>query len=95
MSKRTTQSKTTGESAAPRRRAAKPAAELTAAAPKAPRTRRKATATEIAAAAEVVQAALRKSSHDEIAIRAYFISLEKGIDPVNAWLTAERELLSA
>lgn len=95
MSKRTTQSKTTGESAPPRSRAPKPAAELTAAAPKAPRTRRKATTTEIAAAAEVVQAALRTPSHNEIATRAYFISLENGTDPVNAWLIAERELLSA
>jgi hypothetical protein len=95
MSKRTTQSKTTAETATPRRRAAKPAAEVPAAAPRAPRTRRKTSTTEVSAAAEAAQIDGRAPSHDEIATRAYFISLESGADPVNAWLIAERELLSA
>ena len=95
MSKRTTQSKTTGEPVTPRRRAAKPAAEVPAAAPKAPRTRRKTSTTEVTAAAGAAEPVTRTPSHDAIATRAYFISLESGADPVHAWLIAERELLSA
>lgn len=34
----------------------------------------------------------RTPSHDEIALRAYFISIEQGADPLAAWLLAEREL---
>jgi hypothetical protein len=34
----------------------------------------------------------RTPSHDEIALRAYFIALEQGADPLAAWLLAEREL---
>lgn len=34
----------------------------------------------------------RTPSHDEIALRAYFISIERGADPLAAWLAAEREL---
>ena len=94
MSKRTTSSKTTGD-AAPRRRAAKPAAEVPAAAPKAPRAPRKTSTIEVAAAAEAAEAIMRGPSHDEIATRAYFISLETGTDPVAAWLIAERELMTA
>jgi hypothetical protein len=94
MSKRTTPSKTTAETAAPRRRASKPAADVPAAAPKAPRTRRTTSTKQVAAAAEAVDTT-RIPSHDEIAIRAYFISLESGADPVNAWLIAERELVGA
>lgn len=98
MSKRTTPaSKTTSAAPAPRRRATKPVVDATPAdAPKAPRTRRKATTAEVAAAAEVTPpAAAPQPSHDEIAIRAYFISIERGADPVAAWLLAERELTTA
>jgi hypothetical protein len=99
MSKRTTpESKTTPT---PRRRATKPAAdavpaEVPAEAPKAPRTRRKATSSEVTVAAEATPtAASPQPSHDEIAIRAYFISIEQGADPLAAWLLAERELTTA
>ncbi len=98
MSKRTTpESKSTPETPAPRRRAAKPAVDTTPAeAPKAPRTRRKATSSEVTVAAEVTpSAAAPQPSHDEIAIRAYFISIEQGADPLAAWLLAERELTTA
>lgn len=37
----------------------------------------------------------RTPSHDEIALRAYFISIEQGADPLAAWLAAERELTTA
>jgi len=96
MSKRTTPaSKTTSEAPAPRRRAAKPAADVAAvAAPKA--TRRKAATSEVTSSADVSAASdARQPSHDEIAIRAYFISIERGADPVAAWLLAERELTTA
>lgn len=98
MSKRTTPaSKTTPATPAPGRGAAKPAVEATPAeAPKAPRARRKVTTTEITAAADVTASATSpQPSHDEIAIRAYFISVEQGADPVAAWLLAERELTTA
>ena len=95
MSKRTTpESKTTPT---PRPRATKPAADaVPAEAPKAPRTRRKATSSEVTVAAEATPtAASPQPSHDEIAIRAYFISIEQGADPLAAWLLAERELTTA
>ena len=98
MSKRTTPaSKTTSETPSPRRRSTKATVETTPAeAPKAPRARRKATTTEVTAAGHVTAAAASgQPSHDEIAIRAYFISLEQGADPVAAWLLAERELTTA
>ena len=98
MSKRTTPaSKTTSEAPAPRRRVTKQAVDTTPAeAPKAPRTRRKATTTEVAAAADATgTGGSAQPSHDEIAIRAYFIALERGADPVAAWLLAERELTTA
>ena len=99
MSKRTTPaSKTTSESPAPapRRRATTAAVDPTAAeTPKAPRLRRKTTTSEVTAAAEATGAAAAQPSHDEIAIRAYFISIERGADPVAAWLLAERELTTA
>jgi len=98
MSKRTTPaSKPTPDAPPPRRRVTKQAVDTTQAeAPKAPRTRRKATTTEVVAAADVTgTAASAQPSHDEIAIRAYFISLEQGADPVAAWLLAERELTTA
>ncbi len=34
-------------------------------------------------------------THDQIATRAYFIHLEGGIDPVENWVRAERELVGA
>jgi hypothetical protein len=34
-------------------------------------------------------------THDQIAERAYFLSLERGEDPLTNWLRAERELLAA
>jgi hypothetical protein len=95
MSKRSTpDSKTTP---APRRRSAKPAVDATPAeAPKAARTRRKASSSEVAVAAEATpSAAPQQPSHDEIAMRAYFISIEQGADPLAAWLLAERELTTA
>jgi hypothetical protein len=98
MSKRTTPaSKTTSDTPVPRRRSPKTAVDTTAAeAPKAPRTRRKATTTEVTAAGDVTApAASGQPSHDDIAIRAYFIALEQGADPVAAWLLAERELTTA
>lgn len=97
MSKRTTPaSKTTSQTPASPRRSTKPAADTTAAeAPKAPRARRKATTAEVTAAADATTAASGQPSHDEIAIRAYFISLEQGADPLAAWLLAERELTTA
>jgi hypothetical protein len=98
MSKRTTpESKTNSETPAPRRRATKPAVETVQPdAPKSPRSRRKATTTEVTAAAEATAAPdLRQPSHDEIAIRAYFIAIEQGADPLAAWLLAERELTTA
>ena len=99
MSKRTTPaSKTTSESpaTAPRRRATTAAVDTTAAAtPKAPRLRRKTTTTEVTAEAEATASGAPQPSHDEIAIRAYFISIEQGADPLAAWLLAERELTTA
>lgn len=98
MSKRTTpESKSTPETPAPRRRAIKPVVDTTPAeAPKATRARRKATSPEVTVAAEVSPSATQpQPSHDEIAIRAYFISIEQGADPVAAWLLAERELTTA
>ena len=99
MSKRTTPaSKTTSESpaSAPRRRATTPAVEATQAeTPKAPRLRRKTTTTEVTAAAEAPRSAAPQPSHDEIALRAYFISIDQGADPLAAWLRAERELTTA
>ena len=94
MSKRSTpDSKTTP---APRRRSTKPAVETPAEAPKAPRTRRKATSSEVTVAAEATpSAAPQPPSNDEIAMRAYFISIEKGADPLAAWILAERELTTA
>ena len=92
MSKRTTpESKTTPATPATRRRAATPAE-----APKAPRARRKATSNEVTVAAEVTPSpTVSQPSHDEIALRAYFISIEQGADPLAAWLLAERELTTA
>jgi hypothetical protein len=96
MSKRTTPESKTPAAPAARRRAAKPAFDATPEAPKAPRTRRKATSNEVAVAAEVTPSpTVSQPSHDEIAIRAYFISIEQGADPVAAWLLAERELTTA
>ena len=98
MSKRTTPaSKQSSDTPAPRRRSTKPAVDATATeAPKAPRIRRKTTTTEVTAAGDVTAtAASAQPSHDEIAIRAYFIALEQGADPVAAWLLAERELTTA
>jgi hypothetical protein len=98
MSKRTTPaSKTTPATTTPRRRAIKPAVDTTAAeAPKAPRTRRKTTTTDVTASTDVAASApVRQPSHDDIAIRAYFIAIEQGADPVAAWLLAERELTTA
>ena len=98
MSKRTTPaSKMTPATPAPRRRSTKPASEVAAAdAPQAPRTRRKATTTDVTAAPNgATSDDSRQPSHDEIAIRAYFISIEQGADPVAAWLLAERELTTA
>ena len=98
MSKRTTPaSKTTPETPTPRRRASNPAVDQTPAdAPKAPRTRRKASTTDMAVAADASPStATSQPSHDEIAIRAYFISIEQGADPLAAWLRAERELTTA
>jgi hypothetical protein len=98
MSKRKTpESKTTPETPTPRRRATAPAVDTASAeAPKAPRTRRKASTTEVTSAAEATASATTSQpSHDEIAIRAYFISIEQGADPLAAWLRAERELTTA
>jgi hypothetical protein len=98
MSKRTTPaSKKTSESPAPapRRRATTAAVDTTAETPKAPRLRRKTTTSEATAAAEATGSAAPQPSHDEIAIRAYFISIEQGADPLAAWLLAERELTTA
>jgi len=98
MSKRTTPaSKTTSETPAPapRRRATTPVEITRAETPKAPRLRRKTTTTEVTAAAEATGSAAPQPSHDEIAIRAYFISIEQGADPLAAWLLAERELTTA
>ena len=33
--------------------------------------------------------------HDEIAVRAYFLHLAGGSDPLENWLRAEQELLAA
>lgn len=98
MSKRTTPaSKTTPETPTPRRRASNPAVDqIPADAPKAPRTRRKASTTDMAVAADASPSTgTPQPSHDEIAIRAYFISIEQGADPLAAWLRAERELTTA
>jgi hypothetical protein len=98
MSKRTTPaSKTTSETPAPapRRRATTPVEATRAETPKAPRLRRKTTTTEVTAAAEATGSAAPQPSHDEIAMRAYFISIEQGADPLAAWLLAERELTTA
>jgi hypothetical protein len=97
MSKRTTPaSKTTSETPAPRRRSTKAAVETTPAdAPKAPRIRRKVTTANTTADEVTRTAGAGQPSHDEIAIRAYFIALEQGADPVAAWLLAERELTTA
>lgn len=97
MSKRTTPDSKTPATTTPRRRTTKPAVDTTAAeAPKAPRTRRKATTTdESASAATTAPTPVRRPSHDDIAIRAYFIAIEQGADPVAAWLLAERELTTA
>ena len=98
MSKRTTPaSKTNSETPAPapRRRATTPVETTRAETPKAPRLRRKTTTSEATAAAEATGSAAPQPSHDEIAIRAYFISIEQGADPVAAWLLAERELTTA
>jgi len=98
MSKRTTPaSKTTSETPAPapRRRATTPVETTRPETPKAPRLRRKTTTTEVTAAAEATGSAAPQPSHDEIAIRAYFISIEQGADPLAAWLLAERELTTA
>lgn len=98
MSKRTTPaSKTTLAIPTPRRRATKPAVGTTTAdAPKAPSSRRKATTAEVTDAADVTaSAAPPRASHNDIAIRAYFIAIEQGADPVAAWLLAERELTTA
>ena len=98
MSKRTTPaSKTTSETPAPapRRRATTPVETTRPETPKAPRLRRKTTPTEVTAAAEATGSAAPQPSHDEIAIRAYFISIEQGADPLAAWLLAERELTTA
>lgn len=91
--------KSPSEKSTTRSRAARPADATTPAAPKAPRTRRKATAPAADNGAVIVETtevmvvgADRRPTHDEIAIRAYFISLERGADPVAAWLLAEREL---
>ena len=95
MSKRKApESKTTPEIPTPRRRATVDTAS--AEAPKAPRTRRKASTAEVTSAAEATASATTpQPSHDEIAIRAYFISIEQGADPLAAWLLAERELTTA
>ena len=94
MSKRTTSESKTPAPTAPRRRTTKPAVDTTAAeAPKAPRTRRKADVT--VSAETTAPAPVRRPSHDDIAIRAYFIAIEQGADPVAAWLLAERELTTA
>ena len=97
MSKRTTPaSKTTSETPSPRRRSTKAAVETTlAVAPKAPRARSKATTADATAADATGTSVSAQPSHDEIAIRAYFIALEQGADPVAAWLLAERELTTA
>ena len=97
MSKRTTPASKTPETPTPRRRATPPAVVTAPAeAPKAPRTRRKASTTEVTSAAEAAaSAATLQPSHDAIAIRAYFISIEQGADPLAAWLRAERELTTA
>ena len=95
MSKRTTpESKSTPT---PRRSSTKAAVDATSAeAPKAPRNRRKATSSEVTVAAEATPpVASPQPSHDDIAIRAYFISIEHGADPLAAWLLAERELTTA
>lgn len=91
--------KSPSEKPTTRSRAARPADAAAPAAPKAPRTRRKAVAPAADTGAVVVEttevvvvAADRRPTHDEIATRAYFISLERGADPVAAWLLAEREL---
>ena len=95
MSKRTTPASKTPETPTPRRRATPPAVVTAPAeAPKAPRTRRKASTTEVTVASDAA-AATPQPSHDEIAIRAYFISIEQGADPLAAWLLAERELTTA
>lgn len=73
-----------------------PSSKTTADAPKAPRAPRKATTTEVTAAGDLTSSATSpQPSHDEIAIRAYFIAIEQGTDPVAAWLLAERELTTA
>ena len=98
MSKRTTpEVKTSSDAPAPRRRAAKPPVDAApVAAPKAQGTRRKATTNDVTSSAQVsVSTDTRQPTHDEIAIRAYFISIEQGADPVAAWLLAERELTTA
>ena len=98
MSKRTPPaSKTTPETSSPRRRAIDPAVDPTPAdPPKTPRTRRKASTTDIAVAADASPSTgTPQPSHDQIAIRAYFISIEQGADPLAAWLRAERELTTA
>jgi hypothetical protein len=93
MSKRTT--KSDAPTPAPRKRAAKPAADGTAAAPK-PRARKKAApAIEPPAADDRPTGPVNHTpTHEEIATRAYYIALERGFssDPAADWLAAEREL---
>jgi Protein of unknown function (DUF2934) len=94
MSKRTTRPES--ENPTPRRRAAKPAADATAAAPK-PRARKKAAPPAEPSAVDDRQApAASTPTHEEIATRAYYIALERGFssDPAADWLAAERELAS-
>ena len=99
MSKRTTPaSKTTPETPTPRRRATKPAVDHD----RRPTRRRRrvpdarpARPTVAVAADASPSTGTPQPSHDEIAIRAYFISIEQGADPLAAWLLAERELTTA
>ena len=96
MSKRTTPaSQPTSDSPAPRRRSTKAVETTPANAPKASRARRKVTTVNVTADEVTRTAGSGQPSHDEIAIRAYFIALERGADPVAAWLLAERELTTA
>lgn len=100
-----------GEARAPRRRAAKPAGENGTPKPRARKNTAapaevatadahptSETATITPTETVPAQAPTRPApTHEEIAVRAYYIALERGFseDPLNCWLRAERELMSA
>lgn len=100
-----------GEARAPRRRAAKPAGDNGTPRPRARKNTAAAaevatadahTTSDVAATAPTENVPAQTLSrptptHEEIAVRAYYIALERGFseDPLNCWLRAERELMSA